>query len=583
MSAVLNRSAGANPSEIARDVIRQLALRRMAPTPDNYASLYGEISGSEPVHPAIGMIKVFAAELSRQPATAANARAMLAALKKSAWADVQTELNRLLTMVRTPVQLWAELIRNMMRQSDVRHVGLSVTQKRDALDQVMSQAGADSQKLHTRLTALAKSWSEVPQIPVPESGPDATALTPVKTEAGAGPVLRELLAQTIELAVVERMGYTPDLALHAKRVALSCRDAASVKDVNRLAQELKQFWIRLELRGETVDQITRGLLTLLQILIGNMEELAGEDVWMKGQMERAQSLLVEPIDVRALREAEKGFREVAVRQGAIRHSLDEAKVALKSMVSMFIDRLGTMTEMTGDFHKKVGMYANQIEDADDIAQLSTVLAGLLSDTRGVQADMQRTRDELDRARQEAQQREERVRHLEKELETTSNLVKVDPLTSVLNRRGMNDAYAVEDARCARTDLPMCVALLDVDNFKHLNDKLGHQAGDNALQHLAMIMRETVRPSDVVARFGGEEFVLLLPDTPMDEAEKVMVRVQRELTRRFFLHNNERVLITFSAGVAQRRPGESRDDHIGRADAAMYEAKATGKNRVCRSF
>jgi diguanylate cyclase len=97
------------------------------------------------------------------------------------------------------------------------------------------------------------------------------------------------------------------------------------------------------------------------------------------------------------------------------------------------------------------------------------------------------------------------------------------------------------------------------------------------------MRETVRPSDVVARFGGEEFVLLLPDTPMDEAEKVMVRVQRELTRRFFLHNNERVLITFSAGVAQRRPGESRDDHIARADAAMYEAKATGKNRVCRSF
>ena len=154
------------------------------------------------------------------------------------------------------------------------------------------------------------------------------------------------------------------------------------------------------------------------------------------------------------------------------------------------------------------------------------------------------------------------------------------LTSVLNRRGLEEAFAVEDARAARAGSPLSVALLDIDNFKQLNDQLGHAAGDEALKHLAGILRDTVRPSDVVARFGGEEFVLLLPDTGIDEAVAVMTRVQRTLTRKFFLHQNERVLITFSAGVALRAAGESRDGVVGRADGAMYKAKKTGKNRVC---
>ena len=583
MSAVLSRSgshSNINPSEVARDVIRQLATRRLAPTPDNYASLYAEISGAESTHPAVTLLRNLAQEWMHQPTGAALARSLHAALNKLAWKDVETELARLVNVLRTPAQTWADLLRGLLRQWEARHVSVSATQKRDALEQALGGAGSDVQKLLQRVSFLVKSWSDLPQVPMETV--NAGALEPVKTDLAAGIALRELLAQTLELAVVARMGYTPDLAAHAQRLAQACRKAATVKEVNGLTQDLKQFWIRLELRGETVDDIVSGLRGLLQILIDNAAELAGDDPWMKAQMERAQTLLADPVDVGALREAEKSFREVAVRQGTIRHSLDEAKIALKSMVTMFIDRLGAMTAKTGDYQKKVGQYAVQIEGADDIAQLSSVLSGLLSDTRGVQADMQRTRDELERARQEAQQREERVRHLEHELEVTANLVKVDPLTNVLNRRGMNDAYAAEEARCTRSGSPMCVGLIDIDNFKSLNDRLGHHAGDGALQHLAMIMRETVRPSDVVARFGGEEFVLLLPETPIDEAEKVMSRVQRELTKRLYLHNNERVLITFSAGVALGRPGENRDEHIARADAAMYEAKANGKNRVCRA-
>jgi diguanylate cyclase len=138
------------------------------------------------------------------------------------------------------------------------------------------------------------------------------------------------------------------------------------------------------------------------------------------------------------------------------------------------------------------------------------------------------------------------------------------------------------ARADRYGRPLCLAVLDVDDFKHLNDRLGHQAGDLALVHLARIVRRSIRPTDVISRYGGEEFVILLPETPLNDAISVMTRVQRELTKRIFLHNNERVLITFSAGVAERAFGENQEELIARADRALYHAKQAGKNRVSGS-
>jgi diguanylate cyclase len=113
----------------------------------------------------------------------------------------------------------------------------------------------------------------------------------------------------------------------------------------------------------------------------------------------------------------------------------------------------------------------------------------------------------------------------------------------------------------------------------LNDTLGHSAGDAALVHLSKVVKETVRPQDTLARYGGEEFVVLLPNTPVEDAVAVMTRVQRELTREFFMNKNEKVLITFSCGVAEIKNSEGPDEALKRADAAMYMAKRAGKNRV----
>jgi diguanylate cyclase len=203
----------------------------------------------------------------------------------------------------------------------------------------------------------------------------------------------------------------------------------------------------------------------------------------------------------------------------------------------------------------------------------------MKDTRGMQLDMIRSRDELQQAHKQVKEAEEKIRLLEAELDQVSELVHEDHLTGTLNRRGMEDAFGRELSRADRLKSPMSVSLLDIDHFKRLNDTYGHDAGDEALVHLVRVTREALRPTDVIARFGGEEFVIILPDTGIDEAVKVMTRVQRHLTKNFFMHDNQRLLITFSAGVALRNAGEGAESMISRADKALYQAKEAGRNRV----
>jgi diguanylate cyclase len=125
-----------------------------------------------------------------------------------------------------------------------------------------------------------------------------------------------------------------------------------------------------------------------------------------------------------------------------------------------------------------------------------------------------------------------------------------------------------------------VGLIDIDNFKKLNDSLGHAAGDVALQKLAAGVRERLRPVDHLARFGGEEFVVLLPGIEVTEAQQVLTRLQRSLSEALFLHDGREVFVTFSAGVTAWRAGEPLPATLERADEALYEAKRTGKNRTC---
>lgn len=221
----------------------------------------------------------------------------------------------------------------------------------------------------------------------------------------------------------------------------------------------------------------------------------------------------------------------------------------------------------------------RIEGVRTLDELSPVLKDVIEATRGMVENTAKASREIHALQEKEAATAATIEQLHTELANTSAMARHDPLTQVLNRKGLDEALAKEIALMRRSDMHLTLAVLDIDNFKQLNDRLGHKAGDAALIHLVDVIQENLRPSDSLARYGGEEFVILMPDTARDEAHQVMVRLQRELTRRFFLANNEKILITFSAGVVALAPDETSEAAIERADHAMYLAKRAGKNRV----
>jgi diguanylate cyclase len=183
------------------------------------------------------------------------------------------------------------------------------------------------------------------------------------------------------------------------------------------------------------------------------------------------------------------------------------------------------------------------------------------------------------AQTRVQEAEQRIQELEVQVSKLGDLTRADPLTGILNRRGMDDAFQKSISLAARQKLPLCVALLDIDNFKKLNDTYGHKAGDQALTLVATTISSSLRASDSVARIGGEEFAILMPATPLDAAADVVRRLQRNLTNAIFLYENQQLFVTFSAGVVLWIDGEQPNAVLERADRALYRAKRAGKNRV----
>ncbi|MBK7720069.1 MAG: GGDEF domain-containing protein [Simplicispira sp.] len=249
------------------------------------------------------------------------------------------------------------------------------------------------------------------------------------------------------------------------------------------------------------------------------------------------------------------------------------------MLATFIERLSQMSESTSVFHGKMEENARLIEQAKSIAEIAPFSRMWWVQPRPWPRQPERVR-ELRGMREKAQATEEQIAKLHAELDRVSVQARHDPLTGVLNRKGSGRGDGPRGCLPCGASSALSVALLDIDNFKQLNDRLGpHRWRRSPAASGGVVAREVMRPQDTLARYGGEEFVVLMPDTPLNNGIEAMTRLQRELTKRFFLSGAEKVLITFSAGVAQLDTNETGADAIRRADQGMYLAKRAGKNQV----
>lgn len=588
-----------SPIEAARQTLIQLMQRKLPPTPDNFRSVYDEIMGIKSVDQSAELGKALQKVLQqagkKKPKYVAVAQAIGPLIENGDWAKVEEQLAKLFPFGTATGDVeeanWSNVIRNLLKQLEVSHKGVTLSRKKEGLSKVLVNFASDSDVLAQKIQALVNSWglsgtsdavvsSDNALAPDETTVPATTQSVTSTNNVIGSSQWRDMLLRAFELVIIPNLEAVPDIHQKALNLFARMKKASNEQSLIICAADLKSILLSVEMQRDQQGRIHESLLQLLRLVLSSMAEMVqGEDQWLYAQTTVISDIVSKPVNLNTLYDAESSLKELVYKQAQLKPALTEAKDTLKKMVTTFVDRLVDMTESTSDYHDKIEAYQKKIETTDNISELNVLLNNILDDTRSIGLTVQRTRDEFLNSQKQAQAAEKRIDELTAELDYIGQVAHQDYLTGALNRRGMDEALEREFNRADRHNTTLCVAMLDIDHFKKLNDTLGHTTGDEALTHLVKVLKEVLRTTDVLARYGGEEFIIILPDTPQDEAVKVITRVQRELTKNFFMHNNERVLITFSAGVAERVGDETPEVLIPRADAALYKAKHSGRNRV----
>ncbi|MFT4099701.1 MAG: diguanylate cyclase [Burkholderiaceae bacterium] len=544
---------------LAKAALRLLAERRQLPTPENYEQAWRRVSGDARCAEPDGQAGRCAAASAAPPWFIDGLLSQLVDLRLlrpthasavrqaigSDWMLAGQRLNE--ALADRASMSWGPLIVQLQSGLAVPHQGWPPARKRDAVLRIVEAAGKRDDVLHSRLHALIEGWRGEPVVGSIADGPADAAgvLASATTDASAVPIASAVSAVGDEAAAARA---APDVRADAE-----CRP----RDERLIAE----------------------MSALLATLCDNLDGMTEQTSWMRGQVDVLRDSLRHPGDRRRLGEIRRSIADNADAQrrlqAARRDSIDE----VKRMISAWIGSVGALSNSTGAFGDRIDAHVESISGVESVDELNDTVRALLEDTQAMSREIQMSHDEMAAMRSRALLLESKISRLEEELANASTQIITDHLTSTMNRRGLEQAFGGAQSRAAEFQAPLALAVLDVDDFKRVNDTLGHKGGDDALRQLVRIFKLKLRASDAVARFGGEEFVLLLPDLNVDDAVAHVVRLQREVTSHVFMSDEKRIFITFSAGVTLVAPSDTLTGAVERADQAMYAAKRAGKNCV----
>ncbi|WP_434573333.1 diguanylate cyclase [Pseudomonas sp. Z3-6] len=267
--------------------------------------------------------------------------------------------------------------------------------------------------------------------------------------------------------------------------------------------------------------------------------------------------------------------------------LESFQSSLQAASEDHADNLSASRQMDTQIREQVDGLQSSVQQADDLEGLKQVLENHLE---GLLGTMDQHRQQRDQREQEVSTRlkslADRVALMEQDaqvvrenLEEQRQKALVDPLTGLPNRAAWSERLEHEVGQWQQHGNSLLLAMLDLDHFKRINDNYGHLAGDRVLKLIASVLRKRLRGSDFIARFGGEEFVLLVPDTPLAAGAKLAEALRLAIEACPFHFKGEPVTVTVSVGMTAFKPGEHSDSVLKRADQALYRAKNAGRNRV----
>ena len=245
---------------------------------------------------------------------------------------------------------------------------------------------------------------------------------------------------------------------------------------------------------------------------------------------------------------------------------------LQHLVDDVAKRTGNLVQDLGERNRDMRHSMDELGAAQEKEQIMQLLGALLTKTDTIHETVSDTHEDLSATRLA-------LDHLAQELSETRQALHEDSLTGAKNRRGMDSILLREVARARRNKSSLVVAMMDVDHFKQVNDSYGHEVGDRLLVHLSMIAKSVMRESDALIRYGGEEFLLVLPETDLHGGGYVMERLRQVVAKSPLVLDNKRIEVTFSAGMARLQDAENGHHLVLRADEALISAKRAGRNRV----
>ncbi|MEQ8398214.1 diguanylate cyclase [Thalassobaculum sp.] len=243
-------------------------------------------------------------------------------------------------------------------------------------------------------------------------------------------------------------------------------------------------------------------------------------------------------------------------------------------------QLSTTVADAGDGTRTYGRALSDISDAltrtESVdSEMHRLVGSLVHETRVMEARNTRLHGRLEKSAEE-------IARLRKSLVATRREASTDGLTGLANRMQFERELRSAAAKAMEHGTTLCLLMADIDHFKTFNDTYGHMVGDQVLRLVGRVLIEAIRPNDLAARFGGEEFVVILPDCCLDEATRIAERIRERIGEKHVVRRrsgDDLGTVTLSLGVTAYQPGESLGQFIERADSGLYDAKQAGRNRV----
>jgi diguanylate cyclase len=297
--------------------------------------------------------------------------------------------------------------------------------------------------------------------------------------------------------------------------------------------------------------------------------------------------ILDDLAVLMLAITDSGQHEFEAYLQRLNDRLESFQSTLQAASEDHADNLSASREMNNQIREQVDGLQSSVQQADDLEGLKQVLENHLEGLIGTMDQHQKQRDQREKeVSARLKSLAERVALMEQDalivrenLEEQRQKALIDPLTGLPNRAAWTERLEHEVEQWQRHGNSLLIAMLDLDHFKRINDNYGHLAGDRVLKLIASVLRKRVRGSDFIARFGGEEFVLLVPDTSLAAGAKLAEALRAAIEACPFHFKGEPVTVTVSMGMTAFKPGEHSDLVLKRADQALYRAKSAGRNRV----